>query len=195
MQSHAFLDILTTECQNIKQRPPKKSTPKMYGQEALPKSINSLSVVKFVNTVMNHRNILSVVFYRYICFFIFNCWLKIDLPVGHEINVHFHRHPPAWDGRHLPNPASLNMLTTRCLFSLHRTHPLHQCISCSFWFCPCTQLLQGEHTPGVSITASKSWPCLLSGLQKILSENTVAAVLHLLSHSPAIFAAYGDSPP
>lgn len=86
----------------------------MYGQEALPKSINSLSVVKFVSTVMNHRNVLSVVFYRYICFFIFNSWLKIDLPVGHEINVHFHGQPPVWDGRHLRNPPSLNMLTIRC---------------------------------------------------------------------------------
>lgn len=161
-------------------------------KECCQKSINYLSVVKFVSTAMNQRNMLSVVFYRRICFFIiYNCQLKIDLSVGHEMNVHFHRQLPVWDDRHPPDPASRDTLTGRnplCTTAIHHN-------SCSFCLCPQSWLSKVSAHLERALVQIKPWPCLLSGSQKILLENAMAAVLHLLSRSPATFAAHGDSPP
>lgn len=156
--------------------------------------MNSLSVVKFVSTAVNHRNILSVVFYQCIFFFICNCRLKFDLLVGHEMNVHFHRQPPAWDHRHPPDLASLGMLRGRsplCTAVIHQASVTPVASLCV----PTPDYSKvSAHLEWALVQIKKPWSCPLSGSQKILLETPMAAVSHLLSHSPTTFAACGGSP-
>lgn len=74
--------------------------------------------------------------------------------------------------------------------SLHSSHPPSQCNSCRFCLCPTSR--RWAHIWRKHECKSVPWLCLRSGSQKILLENTIGAVLHLLSHSPATFAVCGD---